>query len=119
MVSPACANGCIWAGGCAADCSERSRNERAIGGAISMQAFVLLIICCVTLNDFIVREFNLPTLVHFLPEVMSGIVVLYVAIVGTRDRFRLVAPKYWFAFGAFALLIVCGVVNNGTGTGQM
>jgi hypothetical protein len=84
-----------------------------------MQAFVLLIICCVTLNDFLVREFNLPTVVHFLPEVLSGIVLLYVAIVGTRDRFRLVAPKYWFAFGAFAVLILCGVINNRTGTGPM
>jgi len=84
-----------------------------------MQAIVLLIICCVTLNDFLVKLFDLPTVVHFLPEVLSGIVVLYVAIVGTRDRFRLVAPKYWLAFGAFAVLIVCGVINNGTGTGPM
>jgi hypothetical protein len=84
-----------------------------------MQAIVLLIICCVTLNDFLAREFNLPTVVHFLPEVLSGIVLLYVAIVGTRDRFRLVAPKYWFAFGAFAVLILCGVINNRTGTGPM
>jgi hypothetical protein len=84
-----------------------------------MQAIVLLIICCVTLNDFLVKLFDLPTVVHFLPEVLSGIVVLYVAIAGTRDRFRLVAPKYWLAFGAFAVLIVCGVVNNGTGTGPM
>jgi hypothetical protein len=84
-----------------------------------MQAIVILIICCVTLNDFIVKLFNLPTVVHFLPELLSGIVLLYVAIVGTRDGFRLVAPKYWFAFGAFAVLILCGVINNGTGTGPM
>jgi len=84
-----------------------------------MQAIVLLIICCVTLNDFFVKLLGLPTVVHFLPEVLSGIVVLYVAIAGTRDRFRLVAPKYWLAFGAFAFLIVCGVVNNRAGAGPM
>lgn len=84
-----------------------------------MQAIVLLIICCVTLNDFLVKQFDLPTVVHFLPEVLSGVVVLYVAFAGIRDGFRLVAPKYWLAFGAFAVLIVCGVVNNGTGTGPM
>jgi hypothetical protein len=84
-----------------------------------MQALVLLIICCVTLTDFLVKLLDLPTVVHFLPEVLSGIVALYVAIAGTRDGFHLVAAKYWFAFGAFALLILCGVIDNGTGTGPM
>jgi hypothetical protein len=84
-----------------------------------MQVLVLLIICCVTLNDFLIKLFDLPAVVHFLPEVLSGIVALYVATVGTRDGFRSVAPKYWFAFGAFAVLVVCGVINNGTGTGPM
>jgi hypothetical protein len=84
-----------------------------------MQAIVLLIICCVTLTDFIVKLFDLPTVVHFLPELLSAIVTLYVVIAGTRDRFRLVAPKYWFAFGAFAVLILCGAINSGAGTGSM
>jgi hypothetical protein len=84
-----------------------------------MQVLVLLIICCVTLNDFLVKLFDLPTVVHFLPEALSGIVALYVAIEGTRDGFRSVAPKYWFAFGALAVVILCGVINNGSGTGPM
>jgi len=84
-----------------------------------MQAIVLLIICCVTLNDFLVKLLDLPTVLHFLPEVLSGTVALYVAIAGIRDGFHSVAPKYWFAFGAFAVLILCGVIDNGTGSGPM
>src|ERR1700730_299823 len=101
MVGDPCVDSRIRAGRCAAHCSELS--EHAKGRVISMQALVLLIICCVTLNDFLVKLFDLPAVVHFLPEVLSGIVALYVAIVGTRDGFHSVAPKYWFAFGAFAV----------------
>ena len=84
-----------------------------------MQAILLLTMCCVTLNDFLVKLLDLPTVVHFLPEALSGVVALYVAIAGTRDGFRSVAPKYWFAFGAFAVVILCGVIDNGTGAGPM
>ena len=84
-----------------------------------MQAFTLALLCCVMLSDFLVKTFALPPLLRFLPEAMSGIVVLYVLFAGTRDRFRLVAPKYWFAFGAMAIVIVCALVNNPTGVGPV
>lgn len=84
-----------------------------------MQGVLMLIVCCVMTSDFLVRTFSLPGALHFLPEVLSAAVVLYVAIVGTRDRFRLVAPKYWLVFGAFALVIVCGIINNAPGAGPM
>jgi hypothetical protein len=84
-----------------------------------MQAFTLALLCCVMLSDFLVKGLGLPPLLRFLPEAMSGIVVLYVLFAGTRDRFRLVAPKYWFAFGAMVVVIVCALVNNPTGAGQV
>ena len=84
-----------------------------------MQAITLLIIGTVMLNDFLVKLLHLPTVFHFLPEVLSGVVILYVAIAGTRDRFRWVAPKYWLAFGVFAVLILCGIINNEPGTGPI
>jgi hypothetical protein len=71
------------------------------------------------LNDFLVKTLGLPPLLRFLPEAMSGIVVLYVLFAGTRDRFRLVAPKYWFAFGAMVVVIVCALVNNPAGVGPV
>jgi hypothetical protein len=84
-----------------------------------MQAFTLLLICCVMLIDFLLNVLGLPTILRFLPEAMSVVVVLYVLFAGTRDRFRLVAPKYWFVFGAFAVVILCGIVNNASGAGPM
>jgi hypothetical protein len=84
-----------------------------------MPAFTLVLLCCVILSDFLVKTLALPPLLRFLPEAMSGIVVLYVLFAGTRDRFRLVAPKYWFAFGAMVVVIVCALVNNPTGAGPV
>ena len=84
-----------------------------------MQGVLILIICCVMTSDFLVRTFGLPGMLHFLPDALSGLVVLYVAIAGTRDGFRLVAPKYWLAFGAFGLVILCGIINNAPGAGPV
>jgi hypothetical protein len=84
-----------------------------------MQLFIILIICCVMTSDFIVLTFDLPPLLHFIPEMLSCVLIVYVFIFGTRDRFQLVAPKYWLVFGALAAVIVCGVVNSGTGSGSI
>jgi hypothetical protein len=84
-----------------------------------MQGFILVVICCVTLSDFLVLTFDLPPLLHFIPEVLSCILIVYVFVAGTRDRFRMIAPKYWLAFGALAVVILCGVVNSGTGSGAI
>jgi hypothetical protein len=84
-----------------------------------MQSFILVIICCVTMNDFVVKTFGLPPVLRFLPEAMSAIVALYVLFVGTRDRFRLVAPKYWLAFGALTVVLLCGIIDNQSATGPM
>src|ERR1700722_7585298 len=84
-----------------------------------MQIFTLILIICVMLSDYLVKTFTLPTVLRFLPEAMSAVVVVYVLLAGTRDRFRLVAPKYWFTFGALAIVIVCGIINNAAEVGPM
>lgn len=84
-----------------------------------MQFVVYLIFLSVMLNDYIVKLLDLPTPLRFLPELLSGIVILYVAIAGTRDRYRLVAPKYWLTFGVFAVFIAFGVINAAPGAGPM
>jgi len=84
-----------------------------------MQYFVLLIICTVMLNDFLVKLFELPTVLHFLPELLSALVLVYVAATGTRNRFSLVQSKYWIAFGAFSVIILFGILNNPPGSGPM
>jgi hypothetical protein len=84
-----------------------------------MHAFTLAIICCITLVDFLAQVLNLPAVLHFLPEAMSAVVIFYVLVAGTRDRFHLVAPKYWLVFGAMALVLLCGVINGAPGTGPV
>jgi hypothetical protein len=84
-----------------------------------MQIFLILIICCVMTSDFIVLTFDLPPLLHFIPEMLSCVLIVYVFIFGTRDRFQLVAPKYWLIFGALTAVVVCGVINSGTGSGAI
>jgi hypothetical protein len=84
-----------------------------------MQAFTLAIILCVTLAEFLVLSLNLPEFLRFLPEAMSALVIIYVLVAGTRDRFRLVAPKYWLTFGALALVLLCGIINGEPGPGPV
>jgi hypothetical protein len=84
-----------------------------------MQAFILALFCCVTLSDFLIQQLSLPPIARFLPEVLSGILILYVVVAGTRDRFRLVAPKYWLFFGAMALVMLCGIINSDPGAGPL
>jgi hypothetical protein len=84
-----------------------------------MQYFVLLIICTVMLNDYLVKLFDLPTVLHFVPEALSALVIVYVAAAGTRNRFALVQSKYWIAFGAFSVIILFGILNDPPGSGPM
>jgi hypothetical protein len=84
-----------------------------------MHAFTLAILLCVTLEESIVQFLNLPAFLHFVPEAMSALVIIYVLFAGTRDRFRLVAPKYWLTFGALAFVLLCGIINGAPGAGPV
>jgi hypothetical protein len=84
-----------------------------------MHIITLLIFFSVMLIDWLVKTFALPPILRFLPDALSAVVVVYVLFAGVRDRFRLVAPKYWILFGAMVVVIVCGVVNNQSGVGPL
>ncbi len=84
-----------------------------------MQSFILAVICAATLCDFTVQALSLPPIVRFLPEIASGFVTLYVVVAGTRDRFQLVASKYWLFFAAMALVMLCGIIINNPGAGPL
>ncbi|MGA8755876.1 MAG: hypothetical protein WB611_06035, partial [Stellaceae bacterium] len=84
-----------------------------------MQAFILALFCCVTLDEFLVKVLSLPPILRFLPEAMSMVLAAYVLFAGMRNGFRLVAPKYWLAFGLMTLVVVCGIINNKTGAGPL
>jgi hypothetical protein len=84
-----------------------------------MHAYTLAIIFCIMLCEFLVKALDLPPMLRFLPEAMSALLLVYVLFAGTRERFRLVAPKYWFTFGALAVVVICGIINNRSGVGPM
>src|SRR5579862_5126621 len=84
-----------------------------------MQILILAIFCITTLGDFTIQSLDLPPIVRFLPEVTSAFVILYVLVAGTRNRFQLVAPKYWLIFSAMALVILCGIIINNPGSGPL
>jgi len=84
-----------------------------------MQAFILILIFDVMCGEFLVNTLGLPSLLRFLPEGMSAILIVYVIFAGTRDRFRLIAPKYWIAFGSLVVIMLCGIANTFAGTGPM
>ncbi len=84
-----------------------------------MQSFTLFFLCCVMLCDYLAQLFKLPTIFRFLPEMISGFVIVYALFAGTLDRFRLVSPKYWIVFAAMALVILCGIINNNPGAGPL
>jgi hypothetical protein len=84
-----------------------------------MNIFIMIVMCLVTTSDFVVQLLDLPPILHFIPEMLSLVLIVYIFVVGTRSRFELVAPKYWLAFGALAVVILCGIVNNGTGSGAI
>jgi hypothetical protein len=84
-----------------------------------MQAFILAMFCVAMLNDYLIQLLDLPSIARFVPEIMSAVVILYVFVAGTRDRFRWVASKYWLIFGALAVVILCGIINNRPGAGPV
>jgi hypothetical protein len=84
-----------------------------------MQLLVLTIISFVMLADDLVKLLNLPTMLRFVPEALSGVLIVYVTIAGTRNHFRNVAPKYWVVFGTLAVIMLCGILNNPPGSGPV
>jgi hypothetical protein len=84
-----------------------------------MQLFILAMFCVAMLNDYLIQLLDLPSIARFVPELMSAVVILYIFIAGTRDRFRWVAPKYWLIFGSMAVVILCGIINNSPGAGPV
>lgn len=77
-----------------------------------MRPLVLALLVVVTTFGFLKRIGWLPDAAPFLTEIFGAIVVAYVALVGTQDRFRYVAPIYWFFFAAIAVVMLCGAIVN-------
>jgi hypothetical protein len=84
-----------------------------------MQFLTLALILACTLGTFFTDVGAAPAALKFLPEGLSLIALAYILLAGSRQRFQLVAPRYWLAFGALALVVLCGVLINRPGPGTL
>jgi hypothetical protein len=85
-----------------------------------MQYLLLLILLVVpSITHFTEKLKVLPPSLSYLPEVLAGLVVVYVVVAGARSRFQFVRGEYWLVFGAVAAIIVCGIFANSVGPGPI
>jgi hypothetical protein len=84
-----------------------------------MQYLTLLIILSVSLAQYLSTIHFAPALLKYLPEGLSALCCVIVLLAGPRDRFRLVAPRYWLAFFATAAVVSCGVLANHMAPGPL
>lgn len=84
-----------------------------------MQALVILTFITATLGEFLSTSSKGPGALKLLPEMLSGIIALLVVLLGVRRGFARVAPKYWLVFGVLLVIIICGVLSSGEGSGPV
>jgi hypothetical protein len=84
-----------------------------------MQYLTLLIILSVTFAQYLSNIHVAPGPLRYLPEALSALCCAIVLLAGPRDRFRLVAPRYWLAFFAAAAVVSCGVLANHVAPGPL
>lgn len=85
-----------------------------------MQYLVLLtLLVAPSITHFTEKVKVLPPSLSYIPEILAGLVVVYVVVAGARTRFQYVRGEYWLAFGAVAAIIVCGIFSNTVGPGPI
>jgi hypothetical protein len=78
-----------------------------------------LIFIAVCSTSFLASIHVAPGPVKFVPEALSGIAAISVVLLGPRQQFRFVAPRYWIVFGGLALVVACGILINGVAPGPL
>lgn len=84
-----------------------------------MQSLIILTLAAASLADFIATSWPAAGLIKFLPELLSGLLTVLVLFEGIRSGFSRVAPKYWLVFALVLLIMLCGILSNGVGTGPI
>ena len=83
-----------------------------------MQILIAIMFCSVALSTFLVRS-GLPGFTALAPEVISAITAVCVVVIGAKQGFSNVQPKYWIVFALLAAFIICGIVVNEVATGPI
>src|SRR5579864_5617376 len=84
-----------------------------------MHALIILTLCAASVCDAIASKWPAAALIKFIPEMLSGVIAAIVFFEGVRRGFRLVATRYWIAFGVAIFIIVCGIFTNSVGAGPI
>ena len=77
-----------------------------------MYKLIIFTIVAVLSFEYLVYEGLLPPLFSYVPEILAMVVAVLVIVAGVRSRFQFVRPVYWLAFGALALVVLCGAIAN-------
>src|SRR5579864_1935920 len=84
-----------------------------------MRILTIIILLAVTLGQFLTQIHVAPQGLKYLPEVLSGLVLVAVVVAGPRQRFRLIAPRYWVIFAAAGIELLCSVLVNHMAPGPL
>src|SRR5690606_2970852 len=108
-----------WSETCLHSRKKHARRARRGCSAEPMHYVILFLILLAIGCDYLVSIEWLPGPVSYLQEVVGIVAAAYVVIAGARSGFRYVRGAYWLAFGAFAVVVVCGIVVNMLSTGPL
>lgn len=84
-----------------------------------MQALMLSTIVLVMTSAFAAVTLQLSGAVKLVPELMAALVVPYIIVAGSRQRFQFVHIKYWAVFGALLFSMACGLIVNDVDEGPV
>jgi hypothetical protein len=84
-----------------------------------MQLLAMSMIVISTTFDYFVLIDWLPGPAKYVIELIGALVLLIVVALGAGNRFRFVRPAYWFVFGALAVTMLCGVLENHVEVGPL
>jgi hypothetical protein len=85
--------------------------------ATSVQTALFGMIVTVMTLAYVAITFHLPGVVKIAPEVIAILFVPYILAIGSRERFRLVQPKYWLALLVLLFSMIGGLLVNGVEVG--
>ncbi len=72
-----------------------------------------------TTFDYLGEVNVLPRSARYLFEVLAAYMLLYVVVMGVRDRFQNVRAPYFFIFGAIFIVMLCGLLLNQVAPGPL
>jgi hypothetical protein len=84
-----------------------------------MQFIILSLIVATGSFEYLAAEGWFPETAAYFQEILAIIVAVCIVIMGARAGFQNVHPTYWLVFGGIVLVMLCGIVINGVGSGPV